>query len=91
MSARCTAFVACYRFTISVNSDQCTKKLIDRVGDTIEHPTFKVKPYTSTEARSHDSMSYVRWGAVDEVNATVKLKDHTVQKAKISIIRELSW
>ena len=80
-----------YRFTISINSDQCTKKLIDRVDDTIDHPTFKVKPYTSTDARSNDSMSYVGWGAVDEVNATVKLKDGTVQNATINIIRELGW
>ena len=36
-------------------------------------------------------MSYVGWGAVDKVNATVKLKNGTVQKGTINMIRELGW
>jgi len=80
-----------YKFTISVSADQRTKSLIDRVDYLIDHPTFKVKSYTSLDATSGYSMSYVGWGAVDEVNATVRLKNGTVQTASINMIRELGW
>ncbi|RYG88054.1 MAG: hypothetical protein EON59_05585 [Alphaproteobacteria bacterium] len=80
-----------YRFTIGVNTDENTKNQIDRVDYLIDHPTFKVKSYTSADAKSNYSMTYVGWGAVDEVNATVKLKNGTVQTTTINMIRELGW
>jgi hypothetical protein len=80
-----------YKFNISVNADAETKSKIDKVEYFIDHPSFKIKNYSSSDPGTNFSMSYFGWGAVDEVIVTVKLKNGTTQTATINMIRDLGW
>ena len=80
-----------YRFTIGLNEGDQTAAQVRRVDYVVDHPSFTKKDYSSSDPNSNFSMSYVGWGAVDEVVATVVFKNDATHKITINMIRELGW
>jgi hypothetical protein len=79
-----------YIFLIAVRASDVSKAKIDSVEYKIIHPSFKKKDYIGN-SNSNFSMKYEGWGAVDEIQAIVKLKNGDFLKANIDMIKELKW
>jgi hypothetical protein len=78
-----------YRFAMYINSPEDVLKEIRRVTYRMEHPTFKQKTYSSTDAKSRFEASYVGWGCLSMVSVNVELSNGQSQRLGFNMCTSL--
>lgn len=78
-----------YTFTVLINAPTETLNSIERVRYTMDHASFRIKDYVSTNMKNQFARSYVGWGCLSSVQVAVILKTGTTHTSEFDMCKSL--
>lgn len=80
-----------YRFSISLTIPPERKDQVAKVVYAFDHPTFKTKTMESSDPSTNFQVSYLGWGALENVTITIDTRDGRTEQIPFNMAHALGW
>jgi hypothetical protein len=78
-----------YQFDVFINGSQSTLESINRVTYVFDHPTFRSKKQTSSDASNNFKVGYLGWGCLTSVTAQLQFHSGEQSEMKFNMCKSL--